>query len=502
MTESKNIGIWLRVSTEMQVKDDSPEVHERRARMYAEAKGWNVITVYRLDALSGKSIMDYPETQRMFKDIESGVISGLIFSKLARLARNTKELLEISEYFRSENADLISLAESIDTSTPAGRLFFTIIAAMAQWEREEIADRVAKSVPIRANMGKSLGGQAIFGYKWIEGKYVVDQVEAPIRKLLYEIFLKTRRKKTTARQLNDMGYRTRGGHLFTPITIDRLLRDTSAKGIRIANYSKSLGEGKKWVLKPQEDWVEIPCEPIITNELWEQCNALLAKPGIRKEQMGKKAMHLLSGFITCSCGKKMYVYDKAKTYRCSECKRKILISDIEEIYHNQLKQFLISDMDVDEIRKNQIGEIDMREQLIVSQQAKYDELRRELAVQIKLRGSDEISKDDFAAFYQPVSKQLREIESSLPELQAELDFLKIQSLSTEVVIEEGKDLYARWTSLSFEERRHIVEVITSKIEVSEDAIDIAFSYLPGPHSSFQNGINSARNFRGSCSRST
>ena len=97
---SKPVGIWIRVSTEDQAKGESPEHHERRAKAYCESKDWKVKEVYHLEAVSGKSVMDHPETQRMLEHIKTGHITGLIFSKLARLARNTRELLDFADLLR------------------------------------------------------------------------------------------------------------------------------------------------------------------------------------------------------------------------------------------------------------------------------------------------------------------------------------------------------------------------------------------------------------------
>ena len=473
--EKKIVGIWIRVSTEDQARGESPEHHEKRARLYAEAKGWDVKTIYHLEAVSGKAVIQHAEAKRMLNDIKQGNITGLIFSKLARLARNTKELLDFSDFFRENNADLISLQEAIDTSTPAGRLFYTMIAAMAQWEREEIADRIKASVPIRAKMGKPLSGTAFFGYKWENREYVINEKEAPIRKLMFELFLKHKRKRTVAKELNDMGYRTRNGGKFTDTTIHRLLTDSAAKGMRISNYSK----GKKKTLKPESEWVYVPCPAVVSEDLWNACNQILTDQHRKRRVKGPQAVHLLAGLVACTCGKKMYVYHaNSAVYTCSNCKNRIPVETLDEIYHAQLKTFLLTDVDVKTYLSNSDEKILEKEKLLQGITEEANTIRKRKNVLVNLRMDGEMTKESFMEEFRPLEERLVQLQNSIPELQAEVDFLKIQIASSDVVLKEAKDLYDRWPTLPYENKRNIVETITDKITVGKEDVSLSLSYLP------------------------
>jgi site-specific DNA recombinase len=471
---SKQVGIWIRVSTEDQAQGDSPEHHERRARAYAEAKGWTVVEVYRLDAVSGKAVIDHPDAKRMLADIKKGKITGLIFSKLARLARNTRELLEFADYFRDYEADLVSLGESIDTSSAAGRLFYTMIAAMAQWEREEIAARVSASVPIRAKLGKPLGGQSPYGFLWKEGKFTAEPSEAPIRKLMYELFLKYRRKKTVARLLNEQGYRTRGGAAWSDTTIDRLLRDPTAKGIRIANYTKNVGKGKPVELKPESDWVYHSCERIISDELWGEVNAVLDAQRRPGKQPTKQTVHLFAGKAICECGGKLYVQTSNKSrYVCQKCKIKIPIVDLEGIFHEQLRTYAVSREEVRSHLQAANDLVHQKEELISVLESERNKIAKQQNTYIDLFQAGKLSKDDFGTRYGPLADRLKEIEEELPVLEASRDVLRINSLSAEEVMVAAADLHSRWPSLSREEQRSIIEAIVERITVGKDEIAIA-----------------------------
>lgn len=475
--EGKRVGLWIRVSTEDQAKGESPEHHEARGRMYAEAKGWTVVTVYHLEGVSGKGVSWHPEAKRMKDDVESGAITGLIFSKLARLARSTKELLEFSEYFREHGADLISLQESIDTSTPAGRLFYTVIAAMAQWEREEIADRVAASVPIRAKLGKRIAGAAPYGYTWKDGKLLPDETEAPVRRLMYELFRETKRIRTVARLLNERGYRTRKGGLFTGQSVYQLLFDPTAKGVLRMNYT-TMRNGKK-MLKPEHEWVFHSVPAIVSEELWHECTAYLAK---RKEGMkpGRRGVHLFSGLTYCTCGKKMYVVSDSPKYVCQKCRTRITTDDLEAVFVEKLHELIFSPESAEEQLSGVDVEIAERTALLETLKHENEKLVSEADKLYRLYLDGNINGKEFGERNYPLSTRREQLDREIPRLTGEIDFLTIRRLSSSEVLSEAQSLYSQWGDLTFGKKREIIETIVEQVVVGTEDVEIHLAYQPPP----------------------
>ena len=475
----KAVGVWIRVSTDDQVRGESPEIHEKRARMYAEARGWKVREVYRLEAVSGKAVMHHAEAQRMLSDLRSGHIAGLIFSKLARLARNTKELLEFADVFREMNADMVSLAEAIDTSSPAGRLFFTIVAAMAQWEREEIADRVAASVPVRAKLGRPLGGAAPFGYRWQDKKLVLDENEGPVRALMYELFSEHKRKKVVARILNERGYRTRNGSKFTDTTIDRLLRDPTAKGVYRQNYTRTSDRSKAWELKPENEWVLTPVEAVVDQALWESCNRFLSDQRGKLRRVAKENVYLFTGYAYCACGSKMYVWKQSPKYICPKCRNKIPMTDLEAIFRDQLAAFVVSPEALRAHAEAANEQVREAEGLIAAAGAELERVEGEAERLYRLYMNDGISQEDFTRKHRPLSEGRKQLEDELPRLQAKRDVLKVSALSEAVVRQDAVDLATVWDRLQAPEKRHLVETITDKIVVGREDVAVNLLYVAG-----------------------
>ncbi|TYO96809.1 site-specific DNA recombinase [Geothermobacter ehrlichii] len=476
-----NVGIWIRVSTEDQARGESPKNHEARARMYAEIKGWQVVEIYDLSGVSGKEVSSHPEAQRMFADVASGKIKGLIFSKLARLARNTRELLEFSDFFQKHDADLISLEESLDTSTPAGRLLYTVIGALAQWEREEISARVAASVPIRARQGKPTGGIGPFGYMWKDRRLVPNPEEAPVVKRAFELYLSLGRLKAVCAQLKKEGYKARKSD-FSPVTLKRVLTDTTYKGLRRANYSKRRGDKKSWVLKPKEEWVYAEVEPLVDQDTWETVNALLAaraksSPG----SVPKRSRYLFGGKLACSCGTKMYVapYNgmKIPRYRCRTCHTKLNEDVIEKHFLEILNTLIVKP---EELKANQDvaeeqAELENRLELLKKELRRID---TRIDALVDLVADKSIDRRIFTERFLPLKERKEKIQDELPRIQAEIDHLKTSSTAKDYLIDKATTFAGMWPVLTYEERRKLVDELVASVEIQKEKLHFTLTYTP------------------------
>lgn len=173
---------YCRVSTEEQAREGvSLAAQEERLTQYAALYGHELVGVFVDAGLSGKSL-ERPELQKALALLDRGAADGLLVAKLDRLTRRLDDLRTlIREYFEDGKAHLLSVSEQLDTHSAGGRLLIHILASVAEWERETIAERIKDALGhLKAN-GVQLGavplGLARTKDKDADGRFVLREDE-------------------------------------------------------------------------------------------------------------------------------------------------------------------------------------------------------------------------------------------------------------------------------------------------------------------------------------
>jgi DNA invertase Pin-like site-specific DNA recombinase len=147
-------AIYARVSTIGQ--GQSPEMQLRELREYCERRGWQIAGEY-VDAGVSGAKDSRPELNRLIADAHRRRFDAVVVWKFDRFARSVSHLLRALEAFNSLGVAFVSLSEQIDTSTPTGKMIFTVLGAVAELERSLIAERVRAGLRNARAKGKRLG---------------------------------------------------------------------------------------------------------------------------------------------------------------------------------------------------------------------------------------------------------------------------------------------------------------------------------------------------------
>jgi site-specific DNA recombinase len=133
---------YVPVSTLNQAEEGvSLEAQRRKIEAYCDLHDLNLSEIIEDAGISGKTVNGRPGIQMVIDKVKSRKVDNVVVFKLDRLARNLKEACEISELMQKKGVALHSISEKIDTGSATGKLFYHILSAMNQWEREVISER-------------------------------------------------------------------------------------------------------------------------------------------------------------------------------------------------------------------------------------------------------------------------------------------------------------------------------------------------------------------------
>ncbi len=226
---------YVRVSSAKQAKDGlSLKMQGERISAYAQAKGLELNCIYYDDGVSAKSIHLRHGFKACLDEVYSGKVAGLIVFKLDRAFRSTQDSIATAEKLNKLGRDFISVSESIDTTSAAGKLFFSMMSAFAQFERDVTSERTLAIMKDKQERNEKTGGHVPFGFgveeKVQAGKdrplkvLVPEPTEQKIIARIHELKADGHGFRAIARELNQEGYQTRTGAVWSDVLVAKIYR--------------------------------------------------------------------------------------------------------------------------------------------------------------------------------------------------------------------------------------------------------------------------------------
>ena len=216
---------YIRVSTDDQ--DLSMQVQERKLRAYCATKGFELVAVLSEPGVSGKTpLYSRPEGAKIQELINKGGCSHVVALKLDRLFRNAGDALTVSEEWLKQgvNLHIVDMSGSaIDTGSPQGRMFFTMLAGFAEFERGMIAERTSAALQQKKANGSVYCGKTPFGVDAVGGRLVPNSTEKLALDLMREMRERGFSLRDIASRLCELGITAKEGGRWHPWAIARLL---------------------------------------------------------------------------------------------------------------------------------------------------------------------------------------------------------------------------------------------------------------------------------------
>src|SRR6266849_3228683 len=228
----KAIG-YVRVSTEKQADFGvSLEAQTEKVRAMAVVHGADLVDVL-IDAGESAKSLHRPGMARLLALVDAGAVETVIIAKLDRLTRSVADLAELLKRLERRGVSLVSVADSLDTRSAAGRLVLNIMVSVSQWEREAIGERTRDAMRHKRAKGERVGTVPFGSRLAADGvKLVADDLEQDLLSRIRDLKAEGLSTRHIAAELNRGGFTTRRGTAWRFQYV--------AQALRVANESAML----------------------------------------------------------------------------------------------------------------------------------------------------------------------------------------------------------------------------------------------------------------------
>ena len=308
------------------------------------------IRIYEDAGYSGKNT-NRPALQQLLADCRAGGASAVVVWKLDRLSRSLRDTLAIIEdVLQPRGITLVSVTESIDTSTPSGRMMLNLLASFAQLEREQDSDRVVMAHKHLARDCKYLGGHIPLGYCVdAEKHYQLDPETAPVVRKVFDLYLS---RSGYAAILDFLNARPFPGTRKTPFGKSDL-KNLLKNEIYAGTYVRRMGaDPRHRITAPETIRVPGGVPAILSPDEWQRVCALRKQSEHAAALYTSRQVRPLSGLVHCAvCGALMPLIYAGKDrdgtiqryYSCKgKCARPARLEHIQDAVYSVLEQTALS----------------------------------------------------------------------------------------------------------------------------------------------------------------
>ena len=474
MQETKNAGIYIRVSTEDQAREGfSLGEQQEKLEQLCKYKDYKVFKIYKDAGISAKDMEHRSAFQQMLQDMRAGKINYIVAYKLDRVTRSVKDLEVLISDLEKHNCYLVCDRDDVNTSTANGRFFVRMLTVLSQLEIEIVSERTKFGLTGAIKSGH-IPGTCPLGYKRDESKkIIIDETTKDVILRIFNIYLEGKSFQTIANILNEEKVLTPKN--WTDATIEKIINNKIYGGDYERYKRVAKEQGIETVV--YHDVVE----PIITRAMYEDVQR---QKEINQRAYCRDRIYIFMQKLVCpKCGKTMtckgaggkkkkYMY-----YHCEDCKLYIREDLVEQEIMPLIMGLIEYDMTVKKYfypvladkKENDTSKLDKEISSLQSQKNRIKEAYLKGIVQV----------EDFSEDYKVIEEKLNVLEQKrLETIDLNKQTFNPQHLMADRYVEKEKlirsnkfydMLIAEWNNKNKEEKQEFISKFIESITLEKDS---------------------------------